>query len=138
MVLTNRNDFYRLTYLTHKKDLKSYKHSKSECGPMLVTRGGVTTKICMGIWDVNLPGRFQPGGRRKKGVYWWFVPQPLCVQLSHLWPFCTLIICTFWVIKRNEKRLIIFLHISIVIFLYYATLDLFTNVFLFDWTICEK
>ena len=49
------------------------------------------------------------------------IPQPLCVQLSHLWPFHTLAIHTFWLIKGKEKKQIVFLYISVVVLRCYTT-----------------
>ena len=46
---------------------------------------------------------------------------PLCVQLSY-WPSLTLPICPFRVLKGKEKKLIIFLYISVAVFLCYTTL----------------
>ena len=58
--------------------------------------------------------------KEEKRVHWRFTPQLVCVQFSHPRPICTLTICTFWVIKEKEKRQIIFLYISIVVFLCYV------------------
>ena len=46
---------------------------------------------------------------------------PVCVHFNSLCPSLTLPTHIFWVIKRKEKKLIIFLYISIVVFLCYTT-----------------
>ena len=78
-------------------------------------------------------------GRKKKGVHWRFIPLPLCVQLSRLWPSRTLLISIFCVIKRKKKQ-IIFLYIGVVDFLCYAIRDfiLYQNNFFRSASICVK
>ena len=45
---------------------------------------------------------------------------PCVCKLSHLWLSHSLV-CTFWLIKGKEKQLIIFLYISVIVFLCYTT-----------------
>ena len=71
---------------------------------------------CMGVQA----GRFWPDRRKKKGVHWKFISWPLCVQLSHFLPPCTLLIHIFRVIKGKEKKQIIFSYISVVVFFCYT------------------
>ena len=50
-------------------------------------------------------------GRREKRFHQRFIPRPLCVQLSSFQLSLTLLFNTFWVIKKKE--LIIYLYISV-------------------------
>ena len=59
-------------------------------------------------------------------------PSPLCMHLDRLWFSLTLSICTFWLIKG--KKQIIFLYITIVVFLCYTTIS---PMSLFNYTLVK-
>ena len=58
------------------------------------------------VWDIIWPGRFWSKLEEVSltiQMLW-----TLYMQLSLLWPFLTVLICTFWVIKRKEKSRLYF------------------------------
>ena len=87
---------------------------------------------CPGI--LYYQGDFYSNSRKVERFHRKSAPSiPACMHLSHLQISLTLFIHTFWVIKGKEKMLIIFLYISVVVFLCYTTISLHWHYSDLEW-----
>ena len=88
------------------------------------------------VWTFGILHNQEWFDLKQKRFHRRFVPQPLCVQLSHLLLSLTLPIRTFWVIKRKKKKHVAFVYFHVVVFFYYTTLLI--NSILIYKTLCSE